>query len=105
MLIDAGSPDEEIVCVRHVDVRGGALVKFAKPHRVGTPIRPLGHALLPKIVSGGAKQELTSPAHLYYLALPFWATVIWIVLLALSLTFCIESLWFPRWFFTGPISP
>ena len=57
---------------------------FKGAHVVGASVRPLGFALLPKVVNGGARDALFSGAAGYYLNLPVWAMVIWLALLSLS---------------------
>jgi len=72
---------------------------FAKPHKAGTTIKQLGIALLPHIVSGGARSSNTDGAHSFYLSLPICAMIVWLVLLSLAVFFFVSSFWFPCWFF------
>jgi hypothetical protein len=102
-LLEAGSTDNEEV-VEVIAVKNESFDAIcAKPHRAGVLVRPLGWAILPKVISGGAKQHLTKDAQYYYLGLPKWATVIWSVLCLASLSLGVASLWSDFWLSSIPV--
>ncbi len=95
LLVEPGSSaDQEIVRVTK-SAHGLFEASFTKPHQAGATVKTLGFALLPHIISGGAKESMTDGAPGFYLHLPVCAMVLWLLLLALSTIFFATSIW--RW--------
>jgi hypothetical protein len=69
---------------------------FKHKHDAGATVRPLGFALLPKVVNGGAREVLFSGAAGYYLTLPAWAMIIWLALFSLSADLAYETITRPE---------
>ncbi|HEY0760700.1 MAG TPA: hypothetical protein VGD59_15740 [Acidisarcina sp.] len=92
LFVDGGSEaGREIVDV--TAVAGAAFsATFSKAHSSGTPVRPLGWALLPKVIGGGDQGAHTGGARSYYLNLPLSAMGLWIVLLLISLILLAASI-------------
>jgi hypothetical protein len=91
----------------YVRVNAGGLgefnADFKQEHGVGASVRPLGFALLPKVVNGGAREALFSGAAGYYLNLPAWAMVIWLALFSLSAYLAYETITNPNVLMSNPL--
>lgn len=99
-LVDGGIAGTEELVKLAASAGGKLEFDFVKPHGKGASIRALDTALLPGLVGGGDVGGQTGGARSYYLGLPHWAMVIWIVLLVSSLVFCLTSLLARCWFFS-----
>ena len=99
-VVDEGVAGKEEIVQLAASAGGKFEFEFTRPHDKGASIRALDTALLPGLLGGGDKGGLTGGARSYYLALPHWAMVIWIVLLVSSLVFCSTSLFARCWFFS-----
>jgi hypothetical protein len=91
--------NEEIVVVTSTD-SDSFTANFAQNHAPGARVRPLGSALLPKIVCGGDKGFHTHSAPSYYLNLPFLVMIIWAFLFVITLALLVITLAFRSWFFS-----
>jgi hypothetical protein len=72
---------------------------FGQQHKAGAVVRPLGAALLPKIISGGDKGTHTKDAPSYYLTLPLCVMCIWAFLFLASSALCLASWHYRGWLF------